>query len=186
MPRDLSSKPTKLAVRSKGKGGGRPPKFREPSRSLTVTLPQRTLSLLRWLDADRAKAIVKAVDGAVSHWQDAKPQVDILEMAPNTGLVVVPAHPSLNNVAWLKMIQIAPARYLLAIEPGTPIERVEVSLMDAIEEAGHSSPHEVPLLEMLRAMLCRLRREGKVSKAEVLLIDIEDTHLPLPATMVPT
>jgi hypothetical protein len=134
---------------------------------------------LRWIDADRAKAIVKAVDGAVSHWQDAKPQVDVLEMAPNTGLVVVPAHPSLNNFGWLKMIQIAPARYLLAIEPGTPIERVEVSLMDLIDEAGHA-PYEVPVLEMLRATLGRLRRDGKVSRAEVLLIDIENTDHPPP------
>src|SRR5690606_34115626 len=40
---------------------GRPPKFREPSGPVTVTLPNRTLAQLRRIDADRAKAIVKAV-----------------------------------------------------------------------------------------------------------------------------
>jgi hypothetical protein len=122
------------------------------------------------------------VDGAVSHLTDSQPQVDVLEMAPNTGLFVVPAHASLNNVAWLKMIQIAPARYLLAIDPGTPIEKVEVSLMDLIDEAGRSTPHDVPVLELLRATLGQLRRDGKVSKAEVLLIDIEGTDATPPKT----
>lgn len=139
---------------------------------MTVTLPQRTLNSLRWIDADRAKAIVKAVDDAVSHWKEAGPQISVLEVAPGTGLVVVPAHQALNTVAWIKMIQIAPARYLLAVEPGTPIEKVEVSLMDLIDEASRSAPHEVPVLETLRATLGRLRREDRVSKAEVLLIDI--------------
>jgi hypothetical protein len=83
MQRPVPPKAVKQALASKARGGGRPPKFREPSRSVAVTLPQRTLGQLRWIDTDRAKAIVKAVDGALSHWQDAQPQVDILEMAPN-------------------------------------------------------------------------------------------------------
>ncbi len=140
---------------------------------MTVTLPQRTLSVLQWIDKDRAKAIVKAVDGAVSDWRGGRPHVEVLEMAPGTGLVVVPANPALSNVAWMKMIQVAPARYLLTVEPGTPIEKVEVSLMDLIDEASRSAPHEVPVLETLRVTLGRLRRAGKVWKAEVLLVDME-------------
>ena len=46
--------------------GGRPPKFDEPRRPVTVTLPKRTLSALAALDADRARAIVKLVDAALS------------------------------------------------------------------------------------------------------------------------
>ena len=37
--------------------GGRPAKFAEPSRPVTVTLPERVLQLLAAVDADRAKAI---------------------------------------------------------------------------------------------------------------------------------
>jgi hypothetical protein len=140
---------------------------------VTVTLPQRTLSVLQWIDADRAKAIVKAVDGAVSDWKEERPHVEVLEMAPGTGLVLVPAHPALSSVGWMKMIQVAPARYLLAVEPGTPIEKVEVSLMDLIDEASRSAPHEVQVLETLRVTLGKLRRAGKVWKAEVLLVDME-------------
>jgi hypothetical protein len=172
MARETTSKTAKQSVRTRARGGGRPRKFREPSRSVTVTLPQRTLNSLRWIDADRAKAIVKAVDDAVSPWKDAGPQVDVLEMAPGTGLVVVPAHRSLKTVAWIRMIQIAPARYLLAVEPGTPSEKVEVALMDLIDEASRSAPDEVPVLAMLRATLGKLRRDNKLSRAEVLLIDI--------------
>ena len=42
--------------------GGRPAKFAEPSRPITVTLPERVLNLLAAVDPDRAKAITRLVD----------------------------------------------------------------------------------------------------------------------------
>ena len=45
--------------------GGRPAKFDEPSRPVTITLPDRILDRLKEIDADRALAIVKAVEVGV-------------------------------------------------------------------------------------------------------------------------
>jgi hypothetical protein len=88
---------------------GRPRKFKEPSRPVTVTLPERTLDRLERIDSDRARAIVKAVDGAVEDEQGALRRVDVIEMAPGTGLLVVPATRTLAKIPWLKMIEISPA-----------------------------------------------------------------------------
>ena len=150
---------------------GRPRKFKEPSGPITVTLPERTLAQLRGIDEDRAKAIVKAVD-ALARRAAGQSSGEIVEVAPATGVMVIPANRSLRRIPWLKIIEVAPSRYLIAIEPGTPVERVEVGLMDLLEEARLSAPEEVPMLETLRDNINQLRRENRISKAEILFINV--------------
>jgi hypothetical protein len=149
--------------------GGRPPKFTEPSGPVTVTLPIRTLEQLRSIDADRAKAIVKAVNSAVSN-ETASLGADVIEMAPGTGVVVVRPNRSLRSLPWLKMIEVAPMRHLLAITPGTPIEKVEVGLIDLIENAKDSAPEDLPMLETLVKKVRHLRRQQQISVAEILFV----------------
>lgn len=156
-----------------GRGAmGRPRKFKEPSGPITVTLPERTLAQLRRIDEDRAKAIVKAVDALARRESGESSEGEIVEVAPATGVMVVPANRSLRTIPWLKVIEVAPSRYLIAIPPGTPIERVEVALMDLLEETRLSTPDEVPMLEALRDKISELRRGNRISKAEILIIDV--------------
>lgn len=158
----------KHAITQKGPGG-RPTKFKEPSRPVTVTLPERTLDQLGRIDNDRAKAVVKAVDAVVGGGCGA-PHAEVIEMAPGTGVVVIPPNRSLRTIPWLKMIEVAPARYLLTIVSGTPIEKVEIALMDLIENAKHSAPEDVPMLETLREKIGQLRRGEKISMVEILCV----------------
>jgi hypothetical protein len=146
---------------------GRPPKFKESSGPVTVTLPDRTLDQLRNIDDDRAKAIVKAVMGSGA---SRFPNAEVIEMAPGTGVVVIPPNRSLRTIPWLKMIEVAPARYLLTIVPGTPIEKVEIALEELIEDARTSASEEVPMLETLRRKIGQLRRGEKISMAEILFV----------------
>ncbi len=152
---------------------GRPPKFRESSRPVTVTLPQRTLEGLLSIDSDRAKAIVKAVDSLIGDDGAALRQVNVVEMAPGVGLLIISPNKSLSHLPWLSMIEISPVRFLLVIKPGTAIEKVELGLIDLIEEARASAPQDLPMLKILKEEFSRRRRENKVSKAEVLLFDLE-------------
>ena len=151
---------------------GRPPKFREPSGPVTVTLPDRTLAQLRRIDEDRAKAIVKAVDALAGRAAGHLPEGGIVEVDPATGVMVVPANRSLQTIPWLKIIEVAPSQYLIAIQPGTPVEKVEVALLDLLEEARLSAPDEVPMLEALRDKIGRARRGNRISKAEILFVDV--------------
>jgi hypothetical protein len=70
------------------------------------------------------------------------------------------------------MIEVGPARYLLTIVPGTPIEKVEIGLMDLVEDAKRSAPEEVPMLETLKEKIGQLRRGEKISMAEILFVAI--------------
>jgi hypothetical protein len=160
---------TKIRTR---RAGGRPRKFREPSAPVTVTLPDRTLEQLRSIDEDRAKAIVKAVDAVMGTGSGPARAVEVIEMAPGTGVVVIPPTRSLATIPWLNMIEIAPARHLLTIVPGTAIEKVEVGLLDLLEDAKSSAPHEVPTLEALVEKIRGLRRGKKISVAEILFVAV--------------
>jgi hypothetical protein len=137
---------------------------------VTVTLPDRTLDQLKLVDADRAVAIVKAVD-AVLRGRDAEyPQAEIVEVAEGTGVVVLPPSKALSKLPWLRMIEVAPAQQLITIDPGTPVEKVEVAILDLIEVARGWAPEEVPMLETLRLKIGDLRRRERISKAELLFV----------------
>lgn len=157
--------------------GGRPRKFTEPSQPVTVTLPDRTLDQLRSIDDDRAKAIVKTVDLAVGRVTKPSRRVEVVEMAPGMGVLVVPSNRSLRGIPWLRMIEVAPMRHLLAIIPGTPIEKVEVALLDLIDNAKVTAPDELELLKMLREKIGDMRRGDRISKAEILVITRSDGRL---------
>lgn len=153
--------------------GGRPPKFSEPSRVVTVTLPDRTLEKLHRLDPDRAKAIVGAVDAATGGRADAPQAVEVADVEVGIGLIIVPELPCLARIPWLRMVRIAPGRHLLAITSGTPVEKVELALMDVLEECRRSSPAEVPWVERIRELLSKSRRKGRTSKAEILFVEVD-------------
>jgi hypothetical protein len=146
---------------------GRPPKFNEVRRPVTVTLPERILDLLAEVDADRARAIAKVTEAAVGRDRPENRQVELVEIAPGRCVVVVSQSEYLRKIPWLKLAEISPARNLLIIPPGTPIETLEVSILDLIEDEA-TDPKAVTMLKQLRSTLSRLRREGRVTKGEII------------------
>ncbi len=66
--------------------GGRPPKFAESSRPITLTLPESTLRDLQHIDPDRGHAIVKLTRRALHSAGVPKPLVEISKISADTGL----------------------------------------------------------------------------------------------------
>ena len=162
---------TTLASTSKKARGGRPKKFKETSRPVTVTLPERILRQLCNINEDRAQAIVKAVDivmGSTTH--PFKP-VEMVEVSKGKTIIVVGPSKILRKIPWLHMVEIAPARYLLSVPTGTPVESLEVAIMDLIENLPAEEPEERILLEDLRKCISHQRRGKMISKGELLFID---------------
>jgi len=157
--------------RSEKHPGGRPPKFREPRRAVTVTLPERTLRQLAAVDLDRARAIVKVTDAVVQKDLPAGKLVEVVEIEPGTGVILVGPSSCLRRIPWLKMVEVAPARYLLVIPSGTPIDSLEVAVMDLLEDLPAAEERERVILAELEQRIRQLRRSKKVSKAELLFID---------------
>ena len=154
--------------------GGRPPKFAEPSRPVTVTLPQRTLDDLERIDEDRARAIVKATRAAVGDESGQGGPLQVVEMVKGMGLIVVGPSVGLRSLSWLNMVEIAPSRFLLALPSGTPVEVLEVALSDLLERLPASQEGERVQLEALRRLLAKARRATSVTKAELLLVQTKE------------
>src|SRR5690242_5281845 len=149
---------------------GRPPKFSEPRRPVTVTLPESTLDRLASIDADRARAIVKVTDAAMP--LDTKEQrVQLVEVGPGLGVIIVGPSQILRRIEWLRLVEVAPTRFLLTIAAGTSVEALEVAITDLLEAVDADDAWEQSLLSELRDLIRNLRRRGGLSKAEMLFID---------------
>lgn len=155
------------------KSGGRPPKFDEPRRVITLTLPERTLDRLASIDSDRAKAIAKTVDAATAGKSRATKGVDIVQVADKEGLIVVGPSRYLRKIHYLRLSEIAPMRYILSLPSGTSPDTFEISLLDLIESVPPEEVDELQLLTSLHDHIRHLRRSRRVSKAEILLVRLE-------------
>ena len=151
--------------------GGRPPKFAEPRRPVTLTLPERTLRQLQTLDGDRARAIVKAVD-AVTERRAGSPPVELVEIARGQRVILVENSPCLRQIPGVRLLEVAPARFLIFVNREVSVEALEVAIHDILEHTGdeRSPPHERQMLEQLRRCLSTSRRGRYIDKAEILVL----------------
>jgi hypothetical protein len=148
--------------------GGRPRKFSEPSRPITVTLPDRVLGLLADIDSDRAKAITKSTE-SVAGSREKHDRVKIVNIDNDTAIIIVGHNNCLSKIPWLKLVEIAPCKYIIAVPTGTEFEKLEIAILDLLESARKDSP-DWTLLTELRTVLNHFRRTNKMSKHEILLL----------------
>src|SRR5215813_2963652 len=100
---------------------GRPPKFPEARRPVTVTLPESTLVRLASIDPDRARAIVKLTDAATADHAKRKP-VELVEVSPGLCVILVGPSKLLQKIRWLRLVEVAPMRFLLTIPLGALVD----------------------------------------------------------------
>ncbi len=150
---------------------GRPPKFREPRRPVTVTLPESTLARLAAIDPDRARAIAKVTDAAMPLNGRRQKQIELVEATPGLAIIIVGPSRLLQKIKWLRLVEVAPMRFLLSIPLGTSIDSLELAIIELLEDAKPYDDWEHSLLSHLRDLFRRLRRRGGFSKAEMLFID---------------
>jgi hypothetical protein len=160
---------TNVSARHRTRAGGRPPKFDEPRRPVTLTLPERTLARLAAVDADRATAIVKLVDSLLPA-SNGHRLVDVVEVAPGAAIILVAPSRCLRRIPWLKLAKLSPGRHLLTILPGTPIDSLEVAILDLLESLPKSEEYERKILDELRRLIGASRREQNITKYEMLYV----------------
>ena len=150
---------------------GRPPKFKEPRRPITVTLPESTLARLAAIDTDRARAIVKATNAAMPADAKGRKPVEIVEVMPGFGIIIVGPSRYLQKIKWLRLIELAPTRFLLTIPPGTAVDSLELAVVDLLQNVKPNEDWETSVLEALREAMRLVRLAGKLTKAELLFVD---------------
>lgn len=160
------------ALQNRKHPGGRPPKFSEPRHPVTVTLPERILRALEGIDPDRARAIVKVTETVTGADGRRFKPVELVEVLPGKAIILVGPCAPLRRLQDLHVIEIAPGRFLLTISPGTPAEMLELTLLDAMEGSQKLDERERAVLRELRDLLSSHRRESRMSKGEMLFINI--------------
>ena len=153
-----------------GPKGGRPSKFAEPSRPITVTLPDRILNRLVEVDADRALAIVKAVEAVLGEAPTRTEMVRELRFDKDETLLTVADNRLLRSISWLTMIEIAPGHHLLSLQKGISIEKLEVTLCDLLDAHPEASISERRTLERLVECIRTPRRNRALRTEEILVI----------------
>lgn len=150
--------------------GGRPLKFHEKSKAVTLTLPLRILNLLQTIHPDRARAIVKVTESAVaSNRTLTEEHAELVEVLPGMGMIVVGSCESLRRIPWIHLAEMAPGRNILVLKSGAPIERLEIELLELIGSSSPEARQDRPTLKKLQGILATLRREERISTGEVIL-----------------
>jgi hypothetical protein len=155
----------------KKNAGGRPPKYSEASKPITVTLPERILQDLHSMNPDRSRAIVKCVEALKAKGDSSFKPVELIKIGPGKALILVGQSSSLRQIKWLRLIEIAPFRYLLALPPRTAIESLEVTIQDIFRDLDPNSSENL-LLQQLLDVISHRRRVKSISKVELLLVDV--------------
>jgi hypothetical protein len=151
--------------------GGRPPKYNEPSRPITVTLPESTLQHLERVSEDRGQAIVKAVNHLIGELKPNK-RVEIIGVGPKSGLVVVGRCAHLSKIPFLHLVEVAVARFLLAIDHGHDFTSLELALHDLLDSDTEVPKAETEIIQELLTTIRQLRRDQRTSQAEILLVNL--------------
>lgn len=151
--------------------GGRPRKFSEPSRPITVTLPESTLKGLRQIDSDRGRAIVKLTSAALR--KAHRPGVEIVKIAPHTGLLVIGPCPALRKISFLHLIEVAPARFILALDRGNDFKALELAVRDVLDDLPEAEREERQLIAELLRHTQSLRKSERVRMGEILFVNAE-------------
>jgi len=161
-----------MAMSGKRPPLGRKPKFQEPSSSITVTLPDRILQKISLIDTDRAKGIVKCVENTLS--EHKKSHVNVLKISDKEGILTVGPCNILNNIPHIKLIEISPLHYIISKPVGTPIETIEIALIDMIEKISTDQHEEKDMLMKIRNYIKMHREKNSLQTREIILLDIPE------------
>jgi hypothetical protein len=140
-----------------------------------VTLPVETLERLATIDSDRARAIVKAAEAAIPPDPTSKKLIEVVEVERGLGVIVVGPSKLLQRIEGLRMVEVAPLRFLLTIPLGTAIDSLELGVIDLLESDAAKDEWERSLVLELRDLIRNLRQRRELSKAELLLVDTRNT-----------
>ena len=94
-------------------------------------------------------------------------------MAADTGLVVIGPSRALRQIPFLHLIEVAPARYLLALDPGHDFRTLEIAISDILDDLPTRETRERELVVQLLEHIRGLRKTERVSMAKILFVKPE-------------
>ena len=150
---------------------GRPPKFKEPSQRVTLTLPRRLVDLLRAEDQDLSRAITNGLD---PHPVPRRLIVDVMRVGRRESLIIINPNllPTLRDCSFIRL---AADRAFIALKPSGTLGDLGLAVADRLEDADVTRQQRAALRALRRALRSwRLDRKVNVTHKAIVILDGAD------------
>lgn len=114
-----------------GSRRGRPRKFGRPSRAVTLTLPDDVIAVLRGIDADLSRAIVRATQPLVP--SAPSPPAELFSYGDRS-VIIVPRSRELRARTGVELVPLSDGRALISMDNQLSVPQLELQLTDAIAD----------------------------------------------------
>ena len=159
------------------RGRGRPRKFAEPTRAVTITLPESVLSALSSVHKDISRAIVQLTERRLRH---KHPLAELVTFGRNAVITVRPT-PSLEKRADVQLVPLPDGRALISFAQARTIPELELTLNDALDDQSLSADDR-ELFEAIVRILKDARRSRTVVVQRRNIIVLESSNRKRSAT----
>ena len=141
----------------------------EPSRPVTLTLPEHVIEALEAVDPDLSRAVVRVLQSKLAK----RPHLPAeLATFGRRAVIVVNPTRSLEERAGIDLIPLPDGRALISFERAKSIADVELRIADAIED-HRLSAEDQKAFETIAGMLRSARRSTDVSLLQRSIIVLE-------------
>src|SRR5450759_2032969 len=111
---------------------GRPRKFTSPSRAVTLTLPTEVIAALAASDHDLSRAVVRVTQPELKRGQH--PPAELQHFGRRAVIVVNPSR-ALEENTGVMLVPLSDGRALIAFDESVTVARLELMLLDGIQDA---------------------------------------------------
>jgi hypothetical protein len=137
---------------------GRPRKFGQPSRAVTLTLPEGIIKALEGVDRDLSRAIVRVAQPEMA--KRPHPAAELASFGRFAVIVVTPTK-TLEKRTGVLLVPLSDGRALIAFDESMTAARLELKIQDELDD--HDLPEDdARVFEGIRDLLKDARRSSVV------------------------
>jgi hypothetical protein len=151
---------------------GRPRKFAQPSRAVTLTLPEIVIDALEAVDSDLSRAVVRLAQPEAA--KRPHPPAELVTFGRRAVIVVNPTK-TLEQRTGVVLVPFSDGRALISFDNSMTPARLELLIQDALDD--HDLPEEDGrVFESIRDVLKETRRSTKVDVRQKHIMVLELGH----------
>jgi hypothetical protein len=110
---------------------GRPRKFGEPSRAVTLTLPENVIAALEGIDRDLSRAVVHVMRQDVPRPPRLPAQLSVFG---RRAVITITPSRALEELLGIVLVPLTDGRALISFDDSMTLERLELKLRDALDD----------------------------------------------------
>ena len=148
---------------------GRPRKFAQPSRSVTLTLPESVIYALEEVDRDLSLAVARVAQPEVA--KQPHPSAELERFGSRSVIVVHPTR-TLEHRLGILLVPLPDGRALIAFDESMTPARLELRIQDELEDRT-LRPEDARIFESIRDLLRTVRRSKSFTLQQRSIIVLE-------------